>query len=91
MLGVILAVATLAAETPAAAGAPAATEMAKRAAMAQAAQPDPNRVICRSAPIPGSRIRTRMCLTADAWRQRQLQDQRDLNDSQKGPQVMPKM
>jgi len=84
MLGLFLAGVVLAAAAPAAAAAP----DAPRPAAAAKPAPSANAIICRSSPIPGSRITTRTCLTAEAWRQRQIQDQRDLNDSQKGPQVM---
>ena len=84
MLGLFLAGAILAAGTPSAAMA--APDAAKPAAKAT---PDPERIICRSTQLPGSRLMTRTCLSAAVWRERELEDRKDLNGSQRGPQVMP--
>lgn len=88
MLGMVLMGAVLALGAPSASSAAAAPDLPKPAAAAKGAPDDPNRVICHSANLPGSRLVNRTCMTAAAWRERQLQDQRDLNYSQKGPQVM---
>jgi hypothetical protein len=87
MLGVFLAGAILAAGAPAV-GTDAAKPAAAPPAGARGPTQDPNRIICHSANLPGSRLVTRTCLTAAAWRQRQLQDQQELNYSQKSQQVM---
>ena len=86
MLGVFLEGAILAAGAPAATPAPADAKPA--AAEAKGPVPDPNRIICHSTNLPGSRLVTRKCLTAAAWREQQLRDQQDLNYSQKSQQVM---
>ena len=83
MLAIFLAGAVLAADAPAQA-----PDAAKPPGAIAKAPANPNAIICHNSPIPGSRITTRMCLTAEGWRQRQIQDQRELNESQKGPQVM---
>jgi hypothetical protein len=82
MLGMIFAGAILAAGAPAAAPDPAKPAAAKPAG-------DPDKIICRSTQLPGSRLMTRTCLSAAVWRERELEDRRDLNGSQRGPQVMP--
>jgi hypothetical protein len=86
MLGMIFAGAILAAGAPAAA-----PEAAKPPTAMAAAKPagDPDKIICRSTQLPGSRLMTRTCLSAAVWRERELEDRKDLNGSQRGPQVMP--
>lgn len=68
MLAAMLATAILAAE-------PAATPPAP-AASAKAAVKDPNALVCRSEQRPGSRLSTRVCMTAaEDERRRQLERQ----------------
>ena len=51
---------------------------------AETATPSPDRIICRSRPVLGSRIsRQRICKTADEWRAYENdleQSRRDIND-----------
>ena len=85
MLGVLLAGVILAAAEPAAppnASAPAA------AAKASASKPpanDPNGLVCHSEQLPGSRLSTRVCMTAADAARRQQQDRRDLGSAQMQP------
>jgi hypothetical protein len=90
MLGVLFAAAILGAASPATGAAPDATKPAVVAPTAAAKGPaqDPNRIVCHSTNLSGSRLVTRKCLTAAAWREQQLRDQQDLNFSQKSRQVM---
>ncbi len=88
MLGAWLAGVILAAE-PAAPGAPpiASTpaSVVGKAASARPQANDPTVLVCHSEQIPGSRLSTRVCMTAaDAARRRQ-QDQRDLSSAQMQP------
>jgi hypothetical protein len=79
MLGVWLAGVILAAGTDPAA-APAAPTPTPAAA--KASVKDPNALVCHSEQLPGSRLSTRVCMTAVEAARRQQQDRRDLGSAQ---------
>lgn len=77
MIALALALAMMAADTPAAA------EAAKAATPAKAA-PTPNKdgMICVKEPTPGSRMKSRICMTKAEWDQRQRDDREMLDKAQ---------
>lgn len=78
MLGLLLSGAILAA------AAPAAEPLAPAAAHSAKAPPvkDPNALVCHSEQLPGSRLSTRVCMTAQEAERRRQADRQGLNAAQ---------
>lgn len=77
MIALVLAMAVLAADAPAAAETTKASTAAK-----EAPKPNKDGMICVKEPTPGSRMKSRICMTKAEWDQRQRDDREMLDKAQ---------
>jgi len=80
MISMMLAVALLLAD---AAAQPAAAEPAGAEQAAKKAKTNKDGLICKNEPVLGSRMKTKLCMTAEQWEERKASDRETLERQQR--------